>query len=303
MPYISLDNLTQYNGRLRDYIDGSFDKLDGANWRKTSAGQSVSCFPIPESPLEPEVTFKFSETPPASGTKSPDNPSTIVGVEAVACHVCEAAGVNDTPYFIGLGDTYYGGTVNFATGVMEVTWGSRIFNSAENIYSSSDTYRNDTNAGIYIGSGAIPNVFSGGIASIVNSIACEKFGVVTESNFISGAESVYKSVGQSLMFRIDNSRLASYGYVYGTSTSGDCVYCFKQWITDNPVTIYYNLATPFTVSLTPVLVRSLPALSHYTPRQNTIYTPHESVQVGYAKSALKTSEDLANAIVALGGNV
>ena len=34
MPYISLDNLTQYNGRLRDYIDSSFDKLDGANWRK-----------------------------------------------------------------------------------------------------------------------------------------------------------------------------------------------------------------------------------------------------------------------------
>ena len=110
MPYISLDNLTQYNGRLRDYIDGSFDKLDGANWRKTSAAQSVSCWPIPESPLEPEVTFKFSEVPPESGTKGPDNPSTIVGVESVSCHVSGAEGEDDAEYSISLGGTYYGGT-------------------------------------------------------------------------------------------------------------------------------------------------------------------------------------------------
>ena len=74
-------------------------------------------------------------------------------------------------------------------------------------------------------------------------------------------------------------------------------------MTDNNVVVVYELYTPYTVPLTPVLVRSLPALSHYAPRQNTIYTPHESVQVGYAKSALKTSEELTNAIISLGGNV
>lgn len=105
------------------------------------------------------------------------------------------------------------------------------------------------------------------------------------------------------MFRISNSRLASYGYTYETSANVDAANAFKAWLADNPVTMIYQLAEPVTVPLTPVLVQSLPALSHYTPRQNTIYTPHESVQVGYAKSASKTSQDLANAIVALGGNV
>lgn len=307
MPYISLDNLTQYNGRLRDYIDGSFDKLDGANWRKTSAAQSVSCWPIPESPLEPEVAFKFSEVLPESGTKGPDNPSTIVGVESVSCNVCESEGVYDTPYSIDLGGTYYGGTVNFATGVMEVTWGKYVFDgSITATLQTNEVYRNSDSAGIYIGNNALVN--NGiNIAAIEFSISCDRLPVVTSStggsNFNSGPESIYKSIGGSLMFRISNSRLASYGYTYETSANVDAANAFKAWLADNPVTMIYQLAEPVTVPLTPVLVRSLPALSHYAPRQNTIYTPHESVQVGYAKSASKTSQDLANAIVALGGNV
>lgn len=284
MPYISLDNLTQYNGRLRDYIDGSFDKLDGANWRKTSAAQSVSCWPIPESPLEPEVAFKFSETQPESGTKGPDNPSTIVGVESVSCNVCESEGVNDTPYSIDLGGTYYGGTVNFATGVLEVTWGKYVFNGTENITSWTALEN--------VGRAAFP---CGGIEALYGG----------GEHACSHLTYAYGWSGDYVHFYVNMNEGQNGAILFAPYFTQEAM---KTWLTSEynngtPVTITWPLRQPLTVPLTPVLVRSLPALSHYTPRQNTIYTPHESVQVGYAKSASKTSQDLANAIVALGGNV
>ena len=278
MPYISLDNLMQYNGRLRDYIDGSFDKLDGANWRKTSAGQSVSCWPIPESPLEPEVTFKFSETQPESGTKAPDNPSTIVGVESVSCNVCESEGVDDVPYSIDLGGTYYGGTVNFATGVLEVTHTMYDIGEAVTNYSTSNA--------VFL--------FDAPKTSLSSLPDCESFVYHSQtSTFVELPD------GQFMPHVAPNPATQTRWIFRASSYS--TVDAFKTAFAGKK--LVYQLATPITVPLTPVLVRSLPALSHYTPRQNTIYTPHESVQVGYAKSASKTSQDLANAIVALGGNI
>ena len=279
MPYISLDNLTQYNGRLRDYIDGSFDKLDGANWRKTSAAQSVSCWPIPESPLEPEVTFKFSEVPPESGDKGPDNPSTIVGVESVSCNVCESEGVNDTPYSIDLGGTYYGGTVNFATGVMEVTHNCIVFNGEEEIEFSRTM---GTYTRFHFVIPAPENNYTA-------DFACSH--LVYHYNGTVDTLHIY-CIDSDLYFMVEQEDLASLKTWLAT-----------QYSLGTPFTFAYKLATPYTVPLTPVLVRSLPALSHYVPRQNNVYTSHESVQVGYAKSASKTSQDLTNAITALGGNV
>jgi len=284
MPYISLDNLTQYNGRLRDYIDGSFDKLDGANWRKTSATQSVSCWPIPESPLEPEVTFKFSETQPESGTKGPDNPSTIVGVESVSCNVCESEGVDDTPYSIDLGGTYYGGTVNFATGVMEVDRGYAVFDGSEPWFNSEYSVSGEKTMFQL-------NTLAPSVLRNTDSVVCTHFTFRTGSSTLSDQCNKWDSGPFFIALEGDVS-----------------VSDFTSWLSaqknaGTPVAVVYQLATPYTVPLTPVLVRSLPALSHYVPRQNTIYTPHESVQVGYAKSASKTSQDLANAIVALGGNI
>lgn len=293
MPYISLDNLTQYNDRLRDYIDGSFDKLDGANWRKTSAGQSVSCWPIPESPLEPEVTFKFSEVPPESGTKGPDNPSTIVGVESVSCNVCESEGVSDTPYSIDLGGTYYGGTVNFATGVLEVTWASEtISNLREFTATSSDCVRFRFSCSGYPKSDSGQYPFASNILSISYSDDYYEHIRPNAGGAVSCAITILKSI-------LDMSGAAD----PSNPTDAEWLAAGNAYFNSHPFQFVHKINHPQTVPLTPVLVRSLPALSHYSPRQNTIYTPHESVQVGYAKSASKTSQDLANAIVALGGNV
>ena len=65
--------------------------------------------------------------------------------------------------------------------------------------------------------------------------------------------------------------------------------------------IVYNLASPETVSLTPVQILSLPQADSYTPRLNTVSTDAESVKVGYVKSAIRTEYELTQAIIATEG--
>ena len=300
MPYISLDNLTQYNGRLRDYVDASFDKLDGANWRKTSAGQSVSCFPIPESPLEPEVAFKFTETPPVSGDKGPDNPSTITGLESVSCHVSGAEGEDDAEYSISLGGTYYGGTVNFATGVLEVTYSGQQIDAFTSI-DSSLIQENTVCLSSSISFRHLGNTGHDGLQYATNRFISQAYNNDVEHVRQTGGVAIGAS---GLNFYINKARLdLSNAADPSNPTGAEWIAAGNVWLANNPILYVGKLFTPTIVPLTPVLVRSLPTLSHYVPRQNNVYTSHESVQVGYAKSASKTSQDLANAIVALGGNV
>lgn len=54
-----------------------------ANWHRTETAGAVTCYPVPESELHPVVNFSFTETPPASGEKGPENPSTISGSSSV----------------------------------------------------------------------------------------------------------------------------------------------------------------------------------------------------------------------------
>lgn len=67
--------------------------------------------------------------------------------------------------------------------------------------------------------------------------------------------------------------------------------------------IVYNLATPETVSLSPLQIYSLSQTDPYTPRLNTVYSDQQSVQVGYPKSPIATASELTNAIVSLGSNL
>ena len=52
-------------------------------WTLTEKAGAVTCWPVGGTELKPTVDFLFTETPPASGDKGPDNPSTITGVESV----------------------------------------------------------------------------------------------------------------------------------------------------------------------------------------------------------------------------
>lgn len=124
MGYLDESGLARYDGLIKSWVTYDSGTVDGLepllNWQKTATAASVTCYPLPTAPLEPTVNFQFTETPPV-GEKSPTNPSTITGVSTITVTRCETAGVDETDYTIALGDTYYGGTMDVATGVLTVT--------------------------------------------------------------------------------------------------------------------------------------------------------------------------------------
>lgn len=420
MAYVSDSNLTQFWGLAKDYINAEDGRF--ANWQKTEKAGAVTCWPVGGTQLLPTVDFLFTETPPASGDKGPENPSTITGVTQAKVTRCgkniitpftvqtnttngitftadlnagtitangtatasafyawggdqtnlpkdvtmtlsgcpsggsastylfrfgdgtedRGSGVtftidnksqyfaikifsgvtvsnlvfrpqlelgstatsfeayDGTDYTIDLGGTYYGGSIDLATGLMTVTWGKYVFSNANITWQTGDAYRNSTSAGFYIGESHLRNagIF---IDPVINSIACNKFEVVTVSNYTSTNQSIFKPVSGSLMLRINNSFLSSYGYTYGTSTGSEAIVAFKAWLIDNPVELVYNLATPYTIQLTPPQIRALAQPDKYVPRLNTVYTDASAVQVGYAKSPVRSEYELTQAIIATEG--
>lgn len=110
MPKISLDNLERYDGHLKDWCDARFaESKVHENWHEAGPSGAVSFYPVPNRPIDPVVNFAFTETLP-EGTKDPDNPSTITGVNSVKITKC---GKNLCPN-IGSADWMYDRGVNVA---------------------------------------------------------------------------------------------------------------------------------------------------------------------------------------------
>lgn len=124
MGYLDESGLARYDGLVKNWVtfkSGTVDGIDPLlNWQKTGMAASVTCYPLPAAPLEPVVNFLFTETPPV-GEKSPTNPSTITGVSSITVTRCETAGVDETDYTVDLGGTYYGGSLDVASGTLTLT--------------------------------------------------------------------------------------------------------------------------------------------------------------------------------------
>lgn len=124
MGYLNEDGLARYDGLIKQWVtfkSGTVDGIDPLlNWQKTSTAASATCYPLPAAPIDPTVNFLFTETSPV-GEKSPTNPSTITGVSSITVTRCETAGVDSTDYTVALGDTYYGGRLDLASGTLTLT--------------------------------------------------------------------------------------------------------------------------------------------------------------------------------------
>ena len=284
-----------WNGNSWDSLSG--DTLKTLNWQKSEKADVVAIYPVPETTLEPTVDFMFTETLPIEGEKGPDNPSTIVGVKSVSCNVCESEGVYDTPYSIDLGGTYYGGTVNFATGVLEVTKKYIVLN----VVSASD----GINADGYVASRAWPGVWGG--SNVVNDglAVCEELPYSTapdagERFYIGSAAS---NGERPLWCLLSPSRLDFSGAVDPSNpTSAESRTAVYAYLAEHPLHIVATLETPQTVTLTPNQILSLAQSDKYTPRLNMVYTDASSVQVGYAKSPIRSEYELTQAIAAIEGS-
>jgi len=441
MANIDLGNLTRYDGKIKEYAEDKYLSKNTANWQMTEKAGAVTCYPVPDTELEPIVNFSFKEIPPTSGDKSPTNPSTIEGVSSIDIGVhgknlfrynktgtyaqvsvsvdtdgvitlngtCNAAAgvsvyINDdtyyTPYipvntqkylvakiehisgsytgvnssnqicnvqlrrrsletgvdgfewmyilstdgntaiktwnyplfnyinnvFVGailtliggvsynnykirvqyefsdtltpsnyespiissytlsLGNTYYGGSVNLATGLMTVKYRGIVFTGQEN----ADSF---TEAGEVNNSGIYRHCYN-----ITDYLAPR--GVIDAccTHFNYSATSWYS---ENILFYPSNNFI---NFFTTFPTKVDFMtFLSTQYSNNTPVVVTYILANPYTVQFNSVQIKSLTTLDKNIPRLNTLYTDADSIQVGYQKHPARTSYELENAILALGG--
>ena len=183
-------------------------------------------------------------------------------------------------YTVNLGNTYYGGSIDLATGVMTVT------------HSLQELTTNSPYAvGLHDGVTTFEYKFSRqNETTPAANATCSHF------NYTAGWSS-----------GVDGWHLSK-TRVYFDSTTITSGTDFSAWVTQQknagtPVVFTFMLENPFTIQLTPTQIYSLSQPDPYTPRINTVYSDQQSVQVGYPKSPQATAAELTNAIISLGGNV
>lgn len=395
-----------------DVVTRGYMEASEWNWQKTKSAAMVAFKPVPESDLEPVVDFMFTETPPVSGDKAPDNPSAIAGTSAIEIGRC---GKNLLVYpYIEASHTFSGGLTATANSDGSVEYngtssGSHLFFSVTdgghsgttpckielapgaqytfslklvsgNVSNSSDIRLAivDHEAGAYIGTCAIgtsmtftaahrhfrarleastgvsfsnvvvaPQLELGSTATPFEPYSGDEYTIQLGNTYYGGSLDVATGVMTVTWIGVIlkgtdadgpyvfTDRTGSYTYNWATvyptgiysiftrdaSASPVCTHCqcyeniqsndihgfvnttcsvamgtaetskeaFMSWVAEQyangtPVTFVWKIV-PYTISLSPTQIRSLPALDKYEPRINTVYTDQEAVQVGYQRFA------------------
>ena len=180
---------------------------------------------------------------------------------------------------IPLGDTYYGGEIDLATGVMTVTHTGYVLP----VEGKATGWNSDV------------HVFS--VQNLAQSVGRAISGEVCSHFAFSGAWS-----DSTIHFYMG----ATTCYIFNSNWSSkqDAIdFLATQKAAGTPVTVTYKLGTPFTVQLTPLQLTALTQKDKYTPRMNTVYTDADSIQIRYRKSLIHDEDEKVQAITALGGNV
>jgi hypothetical protein len=183
-----------------------------------------------------------------------------------------------------LGDTYYGGEIDLATGVMTVTRLGITLDGTESWYN----FRSLRGAEGYRAQMVVP---AGRDNSNVGFVCTHYSAMRSVSEDVSG-EGAFIAVTPDLVLFTNYTTLAE----------------LKAWLANQkangtPVCVTWNIPTPLTVQLTPLQLTALTQADKYTPRMNTVYTDADSIQIRYRKSLIHDEDEKVQAIVALGGNV
>lgn len=203
------------------------------------------------------------------------------------------------PKTINLGDTYYGGEIDLATGVMTVTHYKIELSAmaAADAYSGSGRLFLRSWPHTYPSDHGIPR------PKKESGITCNRFpssGVtVNDDCFVIGN---YNSGNQTEYLALYLNK-ETVGITETSLTGTEVRSRVNAYLADHPLTIVYELYTPYTVQLDPLQLTALTQKDKYTPRMNTVYTDADSIQISYRKSLIHDEDEKVQAIVALGGNV
>ena len=190
-----------------------------------------------------KVTFAPVQT--GSGTPSPSNVRPIMGWSTIA------ASIGTMPVDISLGGTYYGGTVDLVSGTMTVTNKLNVYDGSSDESWNVETASAGTNFYIRVQDAQASTY------NVLCSTAVKRAegGTYTQGTcYISGARNFNLAIGDLISI---------------TTVSG-----FKTWLASHNVQLYYPLATPQTVTLTPQTIAALRG-------QQTVTSPAGAVEISY----------------------
>ena len=227
------------------------------------SGAAVSCWPIAGYPLH--VVSQVTASQPGTGNPSFENVRPISGwTSATVTH-------NDTPITLPFGQTVYGGTLDWQSGVLTITyamsdmsaftWGKYVDHT--NVYGFVCVPPNSADFSYNLAKSDKLRYFSSAATGV------EGFGNGDSSN--------------RLFVFINKSRLPD-----------NTVDSFEAFLAENPVTFVYLLASPTTVQLTP---QEMLALSG----ENTIYTDTGDTTVSGRADPNAIIQQLTARIAALEG--
>ena len=205
---------------------------------RTVSGSSVSFNSALALPLK-ACKVSFSATQSGSGTPTPSNPRSIVGVSSLDVVV------NGSTISEALGDTYYGGVLDVLTGVLTITsvkvvlrgsmfgaWVSSIKCIRAAVSSFTDAWlAQEGGSGLLFSHGRV--VSRNEVSSYNN---CVIIGDMTGGN-------------QGVMLLKLNSEI--------TDLASGQAYIEAQYEADTPLEVAYLLNTPQTIQLTPTQIETL----------------------------------------------
>ena len=173
-----------------------------------------------------------------SGTPSPSNIRPISGYTEEVISVKDSTDTTQETYTTPFNQTVYGGTLDVLTGELTIDkWYVQI--TAQNV-----TFNSTNNRGL-IRTNAVGTPSAISSPNTVNCI-CDKFESITQTEgVVTGNVGVYAH-GQIIAICGYKTSLAEY----------------QSWLTDNPVTVVYEMETPTTLSLTPQTVKALVGENH-----------------------------------------
>ena len=170
-----------------------------------------------------------------------------------------------TVYPISLPSTVYGGVLDVGNGTLTVTKKMMTFNGSETWFLSGKN--------AYVTVNDMEKIFD-----YTNAISCDK---LKTSSANSSSMPNYSISG----YRDSTGGYPNQNWIYiRLASDAETVDAIKAWLTENPITVVYPLATPLTINLTPTEVRTI--LGY-----NNIYADSGNVDVVYYKDNIVSSND------------
>lgn len=200
-----------------------------------TASGSVVTFDAIAAPLR-RLSVAVEPVQSGSGNPSPTNVRPITGFDSVNIWVQPTHDTTAEPTAtIQLGEKVYGGTLDVVNGTMTVTWAKIVYNGSEtwHPYGTQGYYisRNDMLKALNYKGKLKSDILPTYQSNYSDDFKAAKYGITGWSNLPSSNQ--------------------NYIYVKCGEVSATDQTVIKAWLQENPLTVTYELATPFELTLTP----------------------------------------------------